>query len=373
LESERQDSQRRFADMPRAVAAGLLTLIVILIALGLWLPGAQSPVRLATGDNDVALYRAVVERVRTGDGYEAAAVAEQRARDYPLKPFVVVRPPALAIALSRLPDERTGDFLLALLAAGVIAAWAYRLHAVQPGSMWLAGMALTLFTGVGSTMAGGGASLFHEAWAGLLIALSLALRTEKRFAAAVLIGLLAAVTRELAMPYLLVMALLALVERRRLEAVCFAAGLGVALALLAFHARAVMSLVNPGDLASPSWVQLGGWGFVLKTVRWNLLATLIGAWPAAIILPLSLVGAAGWKNTSGLRLAALLLGYTLGFSAIGRPENDYWGLLIAPLVAVGLCLAPMALGDLVRRALGAKRARSSDSAHDVEPVTARLS
>jgi hypothetical protein len=371
VEARSQDRPSRFAAAPRAPAAGLLVALACLIAIGLWLSPATTVARRVSGDNDVALYRAVVDRVRAGEPYEPAAIAEQRSRDFPLKPFVVVRPPALAMALSRLPDERSGDILLALLAAGVIAAWTWRLRVVQAGPVWLAATALTLFTGVGLTMGGGGASLFQEAWAGLLIALSLALRSEKRFVAAVLIGLLAAVTRELAMPYLAVMALLAIFERRRLEAGCFAAALGLALALLALHASAVMSLVRPDDLASPSWVRLGGWPFVLTTARWNLLALLIGGWSGAVILPMSLIGATGWKNGSGLRLAALLLGYTLGFMAIGRPENNYWGLLVAPLAAVGLCLAPMALRDLVRGALGANR--GGGGIPDAEPASARLS
>jgi hypothetical protein len=33
----------------------------------------------------------------------------------------------------------------------------------------------------------------------------------------------------------------------------------------------------------------------------------------------------------------------------GRPENFYWGLITAPILAVGLCFAPRAIGDLVRR------------------------
>jgi len=355
VEASRQNHQSRFAQLPRGAAIALLVALAGLIAFGLWASARSTSAGPAGGDNDVALYRAVVERVRAGETYETAAITEQRARNFPLKPFVVVRPPALAIVLSRLPDEKSGERLLALLAAGVIAAWTWRLREVWRGPVWLAATALLLFTGVGMSMGGGGASLFHEAWAGLLIALSLALRTEKRFAAAVLVGLLAAVIRELAMPYLAVMALLALVERRRLEAAAFAAALGGALALLALHACSVMSLVRPEDLASTGWVRLGGWAFVLQTGRWNLLAMLAGPWSAAIILPLALIGATGWKSSTGLRLAALLLGYTLGFMAIGRPENNYWGLLIAPLAAVGLCLGPAAMGDLLGGALGEPR------------------
>ena len=73
----------------------------------------------------------------------------------------------------------------------------------------------------------------------------------------------------------------------------------------------------------------------------------------------ALAGSIGAKNGLGLQLASLLLGYTLGFAVIGRPENIFWGLMTAPLIAVGLCFAPTALVDLVRRAVG--RAPASES------------
>jgi hypothetical protein len=341
----------RFASLPRTAAAAALLALAGLIALGLWLQNRPEPPGPGGGSRDVALYRAIVGRVKTGQPYEAAAVAEHRAGLYPLKPFVVVRPPLLAEALARLPDERTGDRLLAALAAAVIVAWTLRLRAALPGPAGLALSALAVFTGVNASLDGGGASLFHETWAGLLIALSLAARSERRFAAAVALGLLAALVRELALPYLLVMAAIALAERRRTEAAAFAGAAAAALAALALHARALAPLVGAHDLASPGWVRLGGWAFVLATTRWNLLVVAAGPWMAALVAPLGLAGALGWKDPAGLRLATVLFGYTLGFMAVGRPENQYWGLLVSPLLGVGLALALPALADLGRRAL----------------------
>ena len=126
------------------------------------------------------------------------------------------------------------------------------------------------------------------------------------------------------------------------------------LAALAFHAQAVNGLVTGHDQASRGWLSLGGWTFVLSTARVNLIAPF-GAWVAAAIVPLALLGAGAWRSGSGIRLICLLAGYTLGFMMIGRPENDYWGFVTAPLLAVGLCLAPMALGDLIRQSIGRVR------------------
>lgn len=339
----------RFAGFPRLAAALILVALAAVIALGLPMTSAPAHTARGGGADDLSLYRAIVQRVRNHEPYEAAAVAELRAGHYPVRPFVAVRPPLLALALARLPNERAADLCLALLAMAVVGAWVYRLGKAGFRPLVLAALALVIFLGVGADMVGGGASLFHEAWAGLLIALSLAVRTERRFVLAVLLGLLAALIRELALPYLGVMCLFALLERRRWEALAFGAAGLIALIALALHAQALAPLVTAQDPASQGWLSIGGWRFVLATGGWNLFAIALGAWISALLVPLALLGAAGWRGTGGLRLPALLAGYTLGFMVIGRPENLYWGLMVAPLMAVGLSLSPFALSDLCRR------------------------
>jgi hypothetical protein len=345
---------RRFVRLSRPAAGAILVLLAALIALGVALPAP----RLSAGQGahapqgiNVPLYSGIIERVRAGQPYETAAVAAQRTGGFPLRPFVTVRPPALALIMARLPDLATANLLMRLLAIAVLAAWTIRLAPVGRGRLWLAWSPLVVFTGVAWAIPGLTFGLFHECWAGLLIALSLALRTDRRFLAAVAVGLLAAAIRELAMPYLLVMAALALTERRRGEALAFGAALGVSLAALALHAAAVLSLTGPHDLASPGWVKLGGWPFVIATARWNLLALLLGKTAAAAIVPVALAGALARTDAMGLRLAALLIGYTLGFMVIGQPNDFGWGFVVAPLMGIGMALSPLALGDLWHSAI----------------------
>jgi hypothetical protein len=309
-------------------------------------PRAQGPQSI-----NVPLYSGIIERVRAGEPYETAAVAAQRAGGFPLRPFVTVRPPALALIMARLPDLASANLLMRLLAIAVVAAWTLRLWPAGRGPLWPAWALMMVFTGVAWAIPGLTFALFHECWAGLLIALSLALRTDRRFFAAVVVGLLAAVIRELAMPYLLVMAVLALAERRRGEALAFGAALAISLAALGLHAAAVLSLTTPRDLASPGWVKLGGWPFVMATAQWNLLALLLGKTAAAVIVPGALAGVLARTDAVGLRLAALVIGYTLGFMAVGQPNDFGWGFVVAPLIGVGLALAPLAVADLTRRAL----------------------
>jgi hypothetical protein len=344
--------RRRFARLSRPAAGGALALLAALIAAGLLFPAPRLSKGLASQgvhapqSINVPLYSGIIERVRSGQPYETAAVAAQRAGGFPLRPFVTVRPPALAVIMARLPNLATANMLMRLLAIAVVAAWTVRLAPLGRGPVWLAWSPLMLFTGVALAMPGLSFGLFHECWAGLLIALSLALRTDRRFLAAAFVGLLAALIRELAMPYLLVMAALALAERRRGEAIAFTAVLGISLAALALHAAAVTSLTTPHDLASPGWVKLGGWPFVMATAQWSLLALLLGKPAAAVITPLALAGAVARTDAMGLRLAALLIGYTLGFMAVGQPNDIGWGFVVAPLIGVGLALAPQAIVDL---------------------------
>jgi hypothetical protein len=346
-------STTRFASVSPWAARGMLVVLAALVSFGWLLPPSLPQLdRAHNGGGNLRFYRAVVERMHRGEPYETAAVRELRSEHGALKPFVTVRPPLLATMLASLPSERAGAILLALLAVTVLLAWAVTLHEIQTGILPLVAMTLVLFTGVGESIAAGGISLMHEAWSGLLMALSLVAWANKRIAASVALGLLAAMVRELAMPYLLVMAVLALVERRRLEALSFALALAAAVGALAWHAQAVQALAASTDLTSAGWVKFSGWRFVLATARWNFIVFVLGAWTTALIVPMALAGAIGAKNGLGLRLAALLLGYTLGFAVIGRPENIFWGLMTAPLVAVGLCFAPTALGDLIRRAAG---------------------
>ena len=327
------------------------------MGLGLVFPAPRLPPATGGAGINVALYGGIVDRVRRGAPYEATAVTLQRAGGFPLRPFVTVRPPWLAWFEARLPSLVAAALALRLLAAAALVAWAVRLARLGGPLPWWGAALVLLYASVGWAFNRQDLALYHETWAGLLIILSLALRHERRFAVSVTLGLLAALIRELAMPYLLVMGAAALIERRRTEAAAFAAALAVALAALAVHAWRVTALTGPTDLASSGWLKLGGWPFLMATGQWNLLAVVGGAAVAAAILPLALLGGAGRSDGLGLRLTALIGGYSAGFLFVGRPHDTAWGFITAPLIGVGLALAPMALADLARALLGRRLSR----------------
>ena len=333
-----------YARFSKSGARTALALVAVLFVLGLPTGAGRPPASHASsGPKDFALYRAVIQRLRRGEPYPLAAVEEQRARGYPLRPFLVVRPPALAVMLSWAPNLITPFAIEILLVVAAVGVWAARLRRSMPQARTIGWTVLLVFTGAVSGMSSLAATLIHEVWAGLLVALSLALRTERRFAAAVALGLLAALVRELAIPYLAVMASFAAAERRLREAAAFGAALAASGLALWLHAQAIDALVAGRDLASPGWVRFGGWPFVAQAGSWNVIGACLGPWVRALLIPAALIGAYAWPDK---RLVAILAGYVAGFTVIGRPENYYWGLLIAPLVGVGIALAPAAFGDL---------------------------
>lgn len=342
---------------PQGVARALLASLILNVACCLWvartpLPDPPPSRAHPPGTTDAGLYRAIVARVRSGQDYEAAAVAEHRRLGYPLRPFVVVRPPALATFLALSPEPAYAVALYGCLVVAVVLAWWRRMSVAKAELsrrrlFLIAGLSSGLVTALFTAPA---TTYFTETWSGLLIALTLALRTDEHYIAAVVTGLAAGVLRELAIPFLGIMSILAVLERRRGEGVAFFAATVIAMALLALHGLKVNALATVQDLASPGWVKFGGLAFVLKAVSLNIMSGAFGLWVAALLAPMCLFGACVFEGAIGRRLFATLCAYFLAFSMIGRPENDYWGFLIAPLV--GLCAAagPVGVAKLLRTA-----------------------
>jgi hypothetical protein len=179
--------------------------------------------------------------------------------------------------------------------------------------------------------------LLHEAWGGFLIAASLACWGLGRWKTSVALGVWALMIRELALPYVLIMAGMAWWEERRREAIAWVAATGIFVMLWAWHASQVFSVMPSKGFAS-SWLAGGGWGFVLEASRSSLFLTLLperwDRWTLAIGTPLLWAGSWYWNDSLGRRLAFILGGYFAVFTIVGRPDNWYWGFLIAPLIPI---------------------------------------
>lgn len=350
--AEPSPAPTRLATLSPGAALAFLFALIALIAAGFAFAPVTGPTGAAAG-GDAALYRQITERVAGGTDYYQAVAIEHRASSYPLKPYTAVRPPVLTAVMVAV-GPNMADALLRLLAIGAAAATVIRLapHMRAPHRE----AAILLSATSAGAFVQSGMWVWHEVWAGLLIALALACRTDRHWRASLAFGFAAALIRELALPFLIVMAVAAWIGGNRRESGGWAVASALVLVMLALHWTMVARIALPNDVTSPGWLALGGWRFDLALARQSSLLMVLPAWVAVVVVPLALLGWVARAGGYAARTAALLGLWLTMFLVMGRPDNGYWGFLFAPILPVGLAFAPAALHDLIRamrpRAIG---------------------
>jgi hypothetical protein len=354
----------RFAHWPRGAAWAALIVIAVVLAAAAWTAPSRPPApAAATGasapaqakparDRDLQLYETIAARVRAGENYYAAAVAEQRAGNYPVRPGLAVRLPTLAFVAAWLGT--TGLFVLAgLLGLGVVVAWWRRLGE-EPGGSERRPIAILLLVIGGIVGLKPQYILIHEVWAGLLLALAIALHRPGRWMVAWVAVALALAIREHALPFALLLAAFAAWRRDWRELAAWAALIALFAVGLVWHLHEVARYLLPSDRPSPPWLVFGGLGgWTGKVIQSAMLYKL--PFPlAAVLALLPLVGWAGWKTRLGLVCTLLFLGYGVLFMIAGRANNFYWALVVTPAWFVGYAFLPMALKSLLASARAAR-------------------
>lgn len=310
----------------------------------------------SAGATDVDFYRHVVARLRAGESYYDFIVTTQRNSDYPVRPGLAVRLPTLATIQAALGEIGTRLAGAALVAA-LIASWWWRLGREGMADRRLAGCAFVFLC---AALALNPAYLpVHELWAGLLAALALALyRPPPRdgpgsiadWLPAFAILSLGLAIREHILPFVLLLAATALWRRRWTEAAAWAALVIVFVAGLTLHLHMVAGHTLPSDRLSPSWLTFRGLSGVLSPVVLSTALHYLPHWLSGPIIVFAFLGWVGWNSPLGRIGAALFLGYALIFAVAGRPNNFYWGLLLAPGLFLGLAFAPSTAKSLFRAA-----------------------
>jgi hypothetical protein len=131
-----------------------------------------------------------------------------------------------------------------------------------------------------------------------------------------------------------------------------------------------MSQMNGHDIALPGggpikllpWIAFGGPRFLVETMRMSLLIAL-PAWVSAVILPIVLLGAAGWVTGIGRRVAAVVAIYMVAFSIAGLKLDIFWGAITNPILAFGLVWSVPALRDLVGALSGSRGGLDGKQGH----------
>jgi len=353
---------RSFPERPlrllgRKAAFTVLAALVLALAWSAWrVPelaagGHAAPSAAAEPIGDFALYARIVQRVADGEGYYAAALAEQRANNYPTRPFVTVRLPTLAWANARLGRGAMGLMAVALLLANLFA-WHRALAERVPAIIRVAAVLLVILAGFAAFESRAG--LAHELVAGLLVSLALALSRPFSLWPPLLALAAALAVRELALPFALAWLLVALIEKRAGQAMALAVLVALFATGLYLHYLGAEAQTLPGDRASPGWsALLGPRLFLDSLVRFTPLLLL----PASLAAPLALLPLLGWIGLGGrigLLASLWFVSLALVTALFARAENFYWVLMALPAYGAGLALAPLALGDLASALRGAR-------------------
>ncbi len=304
-------------------------------------------------DEDLALYDAVIARIAKGESYYGVIVEEHRKARYPVRPGLAVRLPTLAYLDAWLGV--TGQTVAAiLLLAAVILAWWRRLGS-EPGAAKRRILAFALLAVGASLGLNRYFFVLHEQWAGMLLALSFGLHRVGRdgkgkWGAALAVAALALAIRELSLPFVLLMAAMALWRGDRREGLAWSALAAVFLALLAVHLSIIAAQTLPSDPLGKSWLELRGLSGWISNVVLSSNIRSAPHWIAGPVMVLALFGWAGWRSPAGTFGTLLYLGYGLAFIIAGRGDNFYWGFMVAPAMGIGLAFAPDWLKSLWRSA-----------------------
>ncbi len=318
----------------------------------------REPIACAAADStaiapDLALYLEVIARVRRGEAYYTVAAQSIPSHGFPTSSPLNWRLPTYAWALSCLPCAGWIQLtLISLSLAALAATFAARVKLDGP---LCAGLTTLVMIGVLRWSVDGYACVAQEPWAATLLVLALAAhRAGEQNSVCRFVGIAAATgalfVRELALPFCGMGFLVALYHRRWREASAWSAGLALFFAFYAWHVGQVRAqLATSGVAAAPEmaqWLRFGGLDFVLLSLRMN---GLLFQAPGAVLWLFLLAGLLGACQSSGEteQLAGLAAtAYVVAFAFLGRPENFYWGLIPAPLLAWGIGSLPLSVSVL---------------------------
>jgi hypothetical protein len=336
----------RFEGWARGPALAVLGILLAVLAIACWSPETAPAPKLRASpaqQSDLQLYRDIISGVAAGGDYYEVAAKELRKGNYPLKPFFTFRLPTHATVYAAM-GEKVMVPVVWVLCAGLMLAWWIKLKPLLP--LPLLALAMILIAGGLGGLLQPQTGLFHESWAALLLALMITLHRPGRIWPAVILGGLALMIRELALPMILAMGALAVLERRWREAAGWALAVVLFGIYMTVHAHWVAEVVLPSDPPSPGWSKMNGLQFAMKSIAKVTFGIRLPDALAAGLLVLSLFGWLSIRTGWALRVALMLAGYAAMLALFARADTFYWALIAAPLSFAGLTFAPKALSDL---------------------------
>lgn len=336
----------------RAARLVLVALAGILVAGLIQVPDERGAPGQRGDGADQSLHTQTIARLRGGESYYVAVGDELRRRGFPTASVLNWRTPVLFSALSVQPDlGRVAFVVFALL----VLAHTVRLLSRQPVAVVLGGAIAQ--SGAIGVMFDSQVWVFHEIWAGYLLALSAFVYALRHWTLGAVLGLLALFVRELAAPFVVICACLAWRAGRRRELGVWIAGLCLYAVHYGWHFRQVLAHQQPGDVAHPaSWLHFGGVPFILTTLRTNSLLHNASTWLAAVFFVILIAGLLTRALPSHLRAAVVV--YVACFALAGQPFNWYWGWLPGFVIPVVFAHGLLELPSLVSTAANLRHVRT---------------
>jgi len=280
-------------------------------------------------DGDVAAYQELIGRLRAGTPYYTAVGSVLRTRQYASREIFNWRTPAFFLALAALPERATRALIVVLGVALCLLTFATS-RTDGPIVRWV-----TVVAQLGTLilLVAPQAIVMSELWIGILLALSLCAYRLQRWECAVTIAVLALFLRELAAPYCVACALVAVADRRWREVAAWtlgACGYATYYAIHAFHVAQYRLPTDPGHNAS--WLELGGLPSLLDKVHFSFWL-IMTPWPFTVLaLVLIVAGMLTQLTPAHVRWSAV--SFVLFFFLAGKQFDTYWGLVAWPIWAV---------------------------------------
>ena len=300
------------------------------------------------GQGDVDLYRAIIERVRSGEAYYSILADELPRRGYPTASPFNWRTPLPMWLIGILPSGTAKGLLIAIAVSAVLLSYRAMRHETN-----FATAVLCAWLTIGALLPCVLGDLFvmPVVWSGTLILLSLGLLASNSKLSGIIAGVAALFFRDLALVYVTASMLVAAQERRWREAAAWATGLAMWAGFFAVHVSHVASHMPPDAVAhESSWVRFGGAAFLIGICQMNLFLLVRPAWLSALYLAAVLLGGFGWLSAWGRRVTWVVLAYLLAFAVVGQPFNQYWGSLVAPLFCIPAARFPGVVANMARKA-----------------------
>lgn len=307
----------------------------------------ETPTSIDPNASDYYLYVTITERMASGESYYEAAINEQVKRGYPIAPASTVRLPTTATLINALGNTRAYAVMVSLMILVLVGAL-IRFERLSSNRMqWWGSI---FFLGIAMAPFSSGAIYFQETWAVLLMFLSLTM-AKRSTLLAVALALCAFAFRELALPFMAAMMTYEFLHHRIRQTLIWFSAILIALVGYSVHIFVLNNAIVDASLTvygtSSGWLSFGGWPFVVGSVR---STTLLSAFPLSlsiVLVPLALLGWIMRKDKFALRVSFAILGFMIPFLFIGRPNNNYWGLLYALFLLPGLAFSWQGLKSLI--------------------------